>query len=97
MTASTIALDGTDQEYPSTRVEYDRDLKRGAYSNLIVQRRKLLIAIGKVTRVLIQSPLSPGPNRDLKTLTTQLSCIDKILKSFDGEAGCILPKEDERE
>ena len=97
MTPTTTSLDGTEHKYPMDRIEYDRALKRGAYSNLIVQRRKLLIAIGKVTRVLIQAPLSPAPNRDLKTLTSQLGNIDKILKSFDGEAGCILDKRDERE
>jgi len=58
------------------------ELVQGALSNIKVQREKLLIQIGVITRHLMKYPTSDNFNRDLKTLTSQLTQLDKVMTSF---------------
>lgn len=63
-------------------IERDHALRQGALSNVKVQREKVLVLIGTITRQLIKYPTSPNLNKDLKMLTTQLSHLEKVLTTF---------------
>ena len=58
------------------------ELREGALSNVKVQREKVLVMIGTITRQLMKYPTSPNLNKDLKMLSQQLSHLDKVLTTF---------------
>jgi hypothetical protein len=71
-----------DDTCPCDKCGNQSALRQGALSNVKVQREKVLVLIGTITRQLIKYPTSPNLNKDLKMLTTQLSHLEKVLTTF---------------